>query len=115
MSELAYFLPVILLFMFAYGISSHALQFHNSPMSISLLKDIFFPGYFIIGGEHMSLENMLGVDENVCYNNFTSIIEFSQNQNCPEPHGTKISLALYVLYLLFLFILLQNLLIAIFR
>lgn len=113
--ELANFMPLILITMFAYGISTYALMYHNSPPSWSLLKKVFFPGYFIIGGEHYDLDGIMGAADNVCFQNFTTIIEFTENQDCREPHGSQVSLVLYVIYLLFMFILLQNLLIAIFR
>ncbi len=107
-------MPVILLYMFAYSIASYALQFHNSPPSSELLKNIFFPGYFIIGGENYKLEGILDVSANTCSQNFTSLADFSTDQVCPEPKGTQVSIALYVVYLLFMYILVQNLLIAIF-
>jgi len=114
MKQLAFFMPIILLYMFTYSIVSHALQFHNSVPSIELLKDIFFPGYFILGGEHYKLADMRDATSNQCYQNYTSLADFSTDQTCPEPNGAQVSLALYVFYLLFMLILIQNLLIAIF-
>lgn len=100
--------------MFGYGISSHALRFHNSVLNADLLKKIFFPGYFILGGDYYNLDGIMESAEGTCHENFTSIIEYSGNTECQDNRGSQVSLALYVIYLIIMFILLQNVLIAIF-
>ena len=54
--ELGYFMVIVLLFMFAFGISTQALMYHNQTLDSSLLQNVFFPAFFIIGGEYFTQE-----------------------------------------------------------
>lgn len=53
------FLSIILLFVFAYGIANQALMYHNQEINLTLLKNIFFPAYFVIVGEYYQREKLL--------------------------------------------------------
>lgn len=94
--------------MFAFGVSSTALMFQNLELNIDLVKTIFLPGYFMIGGEYYTLEEIMSASSGECS-------EAQVYEKCPDETGAAVTLALYVIYLLFLNILLVNLLIAIFE
>ena len=38
--------------MFAFGVSTQALMYPNQELGKDVLKNIFFPSFFIIGGEY---------------------------------------------------------------
>ena len=38
--------------MFAFGVSTQALLYHNQKLDSNLLKSVFFPAFFFIGGEY---------------------------------------------------------------
>ena len=40
------FLSIVVVFMFAIGISTQAMMYHNRPLNSGLLKDSFFPAFF---------------------------------------------------------------------
>ncbi|RNA09709.1 transient receptor potential cation channel subfamily M member 3 isoform X26 [Brachionus plicatilis] len=107
LTQLAYFMLIVLVFMFAFGISSTALMFENSELNINLVKNVFLPGYFMIGGEYYTLEEIMSAASGTCTD--TEVYE-----KCPDEIGASVALALYIIYLIFLNILLVNLLIAIF-
>jgi hypothetical protein len=58
--ELLGFMFIILLFMFAFGISTQSMMYHNQPLDWELLKNVFFPAYFVIGGEYYTADTLLG-------------------------------------------------------
>jgi hypothetical protein len=111
-----YFIFIVIVFMFAFGVSTQALMYHNQTLDIELLKNVFFPAYFVIGGEYYTRDLVMSAGE--CVQNGTldpfEMTRYTQD-DCPEKTGAKVTLALYVLYLIILNILLVNLLIAIFR
>ena len=57
--QLFYYVIILLLFVFAFGISTQALMFPNQPVGKHLLKSIFFPAFFIIGKEYYTRENIM--------------------------------------------------------
>jgi len=57
--QLMYFLLIVVMFMFAFGVSTQSLMYHNQELNPDLLKNVFFPAYFIIGGEYYTYERML--------------------------------------------------------
>jgi hypothetical protein len=113
--ELLYFIVFILLFIFSFGISTQGLMYHNINFSDKTLMNIFFPPYFVLGGEYYTRETIMGAGtceiEDV---NRTVTDRYSLN-DCPDEKGADVTLAMYVLYILFQNILIINLLIAIFR
>ena len=38
--------------MFAFGVSTQALMYPNQALDKTLLNNIFFPSFFVIGGEY---------------------------------------------------------------
>lgn len=53
------YLLIILSFMFAFGVSTQALMYHNVPLNRKLLANVFFPAYWIIGGEYYTKDSIL--------------------------------------------------------
>lgn len=53
------FLIVFLAFMFAFGISVMSLGFHNEVLDLNLLQNVFFPSFFVIGGNYITRDNFL--------------------------------------------------------
>ena len=62
--------------MFAFGVSTQALMYENQTLNSDLLKNVFFPAYFIIGGEYYTREVIMS--GNFCYNS-TNLIKFLFN------------------------------------
>jgi hypothetical protein len=58
-SELAYFMLIIIVFVFAYGISTQSLMYHNQAFDLDLMKSIFFGAYFVIGGEYFERDKLM--------------------------------------------------------
>ena len=108
--QLLYFLLIVLIFMFAFGISTQSLMYSNQTLDKNLLANVFFPAYFFIGGEYYTRDLIMKASVSQCEED-----ELDNGQKCPDEVGAGISLALYVIYLIFLNILLVNLLIAIFK
>jgi len=46
--------------MFAFGISTQSMMYHNQSLDWDLLKNVFFPAYFVIGGEYLKADTLLG-------------------------------------------------------
>lgn len=101
---------IVLLVMFAFGVSSTALMFKNQNLDSNLLRNVFFPAYFVIGGEYYTRNIIMKAASNLCTSD-----DWYLYSECPDQTGASVTLALYVLYLVFLNILLVNLLIAIFK
>lgn len=62
--EMAYFMMIVLLAIFAFGIATQGLMFHNQDLDSNLLKNIFFPAYFIfiqhsINGQYYTRDTLL--------------------------------------------------------
>jgi hypothetical protein len=55
--QLAMFMLIVLLFMFAFGICIQALTYHNVPLNWSLLSSVFLPAFFVLGGNY---DNYIG-------------------------------------------------------
>lgn len=56
--NLAYFFLIILTFFFAFGISTQSLLFPNQNLDATLLKNVFFPSYFVLVGDFYTLSSM---------------------------------------------------------
>ena len=59
---MAYFMLIVLLAMFTFGISTQALLYHNQDLNSKLLKNVFFPAYFVFGGEYLDRETIMGAN-----------------------------------------------------
>ena len=59
---MGYFMLVVLLAMFTFGISTQALMYHNQELNSDLLKNVFFPAYFVFGGQYLRRETVMGAN-----------------------------------------------------
>lgn len=57
--ELLYYILIVLVFIFGFGISTHALNYHNVPVSLDLVKNVFLPSFFIIPQEYYTRDSLL--------------------------------------------------------
>ena len=90
-------------------------MYHNSLLNSDLLKNVFMPAFWVIGGDYYTKSLLLDpTDSSQCNPTNGSIYEY-QAGDCPNEVGANVSLAIFVLYLILLNILLVNLLIAIFK
>ncbi|RNA33304.1 transient receptor potential cation channel subfamily M member 4-like, partial [Brachionus plicatilis] len=112
--ELIYFIFIVLAFLMAFGISYHALNYHNIRPSLDLVKNFFLPSFFIIPQEYYTVDSLLEAD--TCEVNKTDRVltdEYSLD-DCVDKEGSQVALALYTIYTVFISVLMVNLLIAIF-
>ncbi|CAH1785123.1 unnamed protein product [Owenia fusiformis] len=106
--EMLFFLVILCVFLFAYGVSSQALLYPARDFYIKIFKDVLYYPYWQIYGE-IFLEEISGVKEG-CYGNTT--MSYVDGEPCPV--YSPIVPILLGLYLLMGNVLLLNLLIAIF-
>jgi hypothetical protein len=59
MAQLLKIMLLIVLFMFAFGISYQALQYHNVPLNWMLFKNVFLTAFFVIAGEYYTRDTMI--------------------------------------------------------
>lgn len=91
-------------------------MYHNSPLNIQLLSNVFFPAFWVIGGEYYTRDLIMNpTDPNNCNPTNQTDLYVYQPGDCPNEVGANVTLAIYVFYLILLNILLVNLLIAIFK
>ena len=57
--QLCMFMLIVVLFMFAVGISLQALTYHNVPLNWSLVPTIFLPVFWFIGGQFDNYQSYL--------------------------------------------------------
>lgn len=57
--QLAYFTLIAVIFIFSYGVSTQSLMYHNQEFNLGLIKNIFFPAYFVIGGEYYQRDDLM--------------------------------------------------------
>lgn len=53
------FMLIVLVFIFTYGVSTQSLMYHNQKFDFNLLKNLFFPGYFVLGGDYYEREKLM--------------------------------------------------------
>lgn len=113
-----YFL-VLLAFMFAFGVATQGLLYHNMPLDLELVKNVFLPAFFVIGGEYTNIAS--GDSSDMLLNEYCQINDTSRYYtdqysygDCTDKKGTSVTISIYVIYILVLTVLLLNLLIAIF-
>lgn len=59
LNELMVFILIVIVFIFGYGVASQSLMYHNQELNLSLIKNVFFPAYFVIGGEYFEREKLM--------------------------------------------------------
>ena len=57
--QLFYFIVVALAFIFAFGIATQSLMYPNQVLDKILLKNIFFPGFFVFGKEYYTRNEIM--------------------------------------------------------
>ncbi len=59
MWDLFYYSFILILLVFAFGVSTQALMYPNQTLDRYLLKNVFFPGFFILGKEYYTREAIM--------------------------------------------------------
>ena len=59
MIELAYFLLILIVIVFAFGICIQALMYHNQSLDQELMETVFFTSYMVIAGQNDIFYTML--------------------------------------------------------
>ena len=57
--NLSFFVLILAALWFAFGVSTQALMYFNQNLNSDLLKNVFFPAYFVIGGEYYTWDYIL--------------------------------------------------------
>lgn len=57
--QLFYFIVVALVFIFAFGVATQSLMYPNQVLDKFLLKNIFFPGFFVFGKEYYTRQEIM--------------------------------------------------------
>jgi len=57
--QMIYFLLIVLLVMFAFGIITQSLMYPNQELNVALLKRVFLPSYFVIGTQFYTRQLMM--------------------------------------------------------
>lgn len=104
LTDLLFFVAILIVFILAYGVASHALRFPNAPVSWRLLKDVVYLPYWQMYGE-LFLENVEGNVDNC---NSTA------GSSNPCPRKSWLAIILFAVYMIITNVLLLNLLIAMF-
>jgi hypothetical protein len=55
-----YFILIMIVFMFAFGVSTQALLYPNQNLNTTLLASIFLPAYFILAGDYYTRDSIMG-------------------------------------------------------
>jgi len=103
--KLLYFLLVLVLVIFAFGVATQSLMYPNQRLDADLLKKVFFPTFFFLGHEHYTRHEIMN----------SATCSPDAGTRCPDQLGASVSLALYVVYLIAINLFLTNLLIAILK
>jgi hypothetical protein len=131
--ELISFITIILIIMFAFGVSTQSLMYHNVPLNANLLKNVFSHAFFIIVGEFQTRSSIMDGNifwkhrtilkniiwhfyflENCVPNDNRSVTDRYDPSDCPDLYGANVTLIIYMLYIIFLNMLFLNLLIGVF-
>lgn len=100
--DLLFFIYIIAVFVFAFGVTTQATLYPNTPLSFGLIRDIINKAYWPIFGEMKIYDEELGL-EAVCF-----------EDECPEESGKTFTLIALMIYMIAGNVLLINLLIAMF-
>ena len=57
--HLFYFMILVVLFMFAFGVSTNSLMYPNQNLDKELLKSVFFPSFFVIFKEYYTRSEIM--------------------------------------------------------
>ena len=59
MVELCFFMLIYLLFFFAFGISTYSMMFSNRPLDAELLRQVFFPSFWVLAGQYYTRDILM--------------------------------------------------------
>ncbi len=104
MRDLLFFLSIMVIFIFAYGITTHATLHPGAKLEPQLLRHILNKAYWPIYGD---LRLLSEITSDTCSN--------SNRTDCPEQTGTIFTYVVMMVYMIIANVLLVNLLIAMFR
>ncbi|CAD5115014.1 DgyrCDS4036 [Dimorphilus gyrociliatus] len=104
LTDLLFFIAILLVFIVTYGVASHALLFPNTPASWSLLKNVIYIPYWQMYGD-LFLDHVEGNSDN-CNSTIGS--------DNPCPKKSVLAVVLFAIYMVITNVLLLNLLIAMF-
>ena len=58
-AQLFYFVLIVLAFIFAFGVATQSLMYPNQALDKYLLKNVFFPGFFVFGKEYYTRSEIM--------------------------------------------------------
>jgi len=57
--DLSYFVLILCVFWFGFGVTTQALMYYNQSLNSDLLKNVFFPSYFVIADNAYTISTIL--------------------------------------------------------
>jgi hypothetical protein len=65
--QLIFYSLILVLFVFAFGVSTQSLMYPNQLLNTELLKRVFFPGFFVISKEYYTRTDIMDGKKNKNY------------------------------------------------
>jgi hypothetical protein len=59
MQELLYFILIVIVSMFGFGIATQSLMYPNQELSSTILANVFLPSYFLIGADNIIRDEVI--------------------------------------------------------
>jgi hypothetical protein len=59
MQELLYFILIVIVSMFGFGIATQSLMYPNQQLSSTILANVFLPSYFLIGADNIIRDQVI--------------------------------------------------------
>jgi hypothetical protein len=59
MQELLYFILIVIVSMFGFGIATQSLMYPNQELSSTILANVFLPSYFLIGADNIIRDQVI--------------------------------------------------------
>lgn len=103
--DLIFFIVIISVFVLTFGIITQATLYPGNTFDFNLLKSIFNKAYWPIYGDLTLLHNIILCKSNDCY----------ESETKPAESGVYLTYLATVIYMILVYVLLLNLLIAMFR
>jgi hypothetical protein len=103
MRDLLFFLSIMVIFICAYGVTTHATLYPGAKLDLQLFRHILNKAYWPIYGD---LRLLSEINNDLCS---------STRTDCPEQTGTIFTYFAMMVYMIIANVLLVNLLIAMFR
>ncbi len=74
LKQLFYFMLIVVLFMFAFGVSTQSLMYHNQPLDSNLLKNVFFPSFFVLGKNYYTRSTIMNGKTAISFNSINDFL-----------------------------------------